>query len=165
MKTTTLAVSLLAVAPAAAAVAGRSRFQPEGKSISFTSVPGYFVQDDPATSPTGFDYVGNHQFDYGVLLCLLVRLETNEPQAAVNFGLINRTYPTDSRFDPKGEKTQWQRFEAYVKNLNSGCGKKPNVEYKVLFLGRHGEGWHNAAESFYGTPAWNVSLSFAPTPG
>ena len=24
-------------------------------------------------------------------------------------------------------------------------------------MGRHGEGWHNAAESFYGTPAWNVS--------
>ncbi|KAK3306109.1 phosphoglycerate mutase [Chaetomium strumarium] len=131
MKTTTLAVSLLAVAPAAATVAGRSRFQPEGKSINFTSVSGYFVQDDPATSPTGFDY------------------------ATVNFGLINRTYPTDKRFDPKREKTQWQRFEAYVKHLNSGCGKKPNVEYKVLFMGRHGEGWHNAAESFYGTPAWN----------
>lgn len=30
-------------------------------------------------------------------------------------------------------------------------------------MGRHGEGWHNAAESFYGTPAWNVSLiSLAP---
>ena len=25
---------------------------------------------------------------------------------------------------------------------------------------RHGEGWHNAAESFYGTPAWNVGASF-----
>ena len=31
--------------------------------------------------------------------------------------------------------------------------------YKLLFIGRHGEGYHNAAESFYGTPAWNVSLS------
>jgi hypothetical protein len=28
--------------------------------------------------------------------------------------------------------------------------------YKVLFMGRHGEGFHNAAESYYGTPAWNV---------
>jgi hypothetical protein len=44
--------------------------------------------------------------------------------------------------------------------LNSGCNKKRNVQYKVLFMGRHGEGWHNAAESFYGTPAWNVSLVF-----
>jgi hypothetical protein len=80
-----------------------------------------------------------------------------DSQATVNFGLINRTYPTDKRFDAAGKKTQWQRFEAWVKHLNSGCNKKPNVQYKVLFMGRHGEGWHNAAESFYGTPAWNVS--------
>lgn len=26
-------------------------------------------------------------------------------------------------------------------------------------MGRHGEGWHNAAESFYGTPAWNCYWS------
>jgi len=26
-------------------------------------------------------------------------------------------------------------------------------------MGRHGEGWHNAAESFYGTPAWNCYYS------
>lgn len=32
------------------------------------------------------------------------------------------------------------------------------MRYKVLVMGRHGQGWHNAAESFYGTPAWNVSL-------
>lgn len=30
-----------------------------------------------------------------------------------------------------------------------------NTVYKVLFLGRHGEGYHNAAQNFYGTPAWN----------
>lgn len=24
-------------------------------------------------------------------------------------------------------------------------------------MGRHGEGYHNAAETYYGTPAWNVS--------
>lgn len=28
--------------------------------------------------------------------------------------------------------------------------------YKLLFIGRHGEGYHNAAQTFYGTPAWNV---------
>ena len=31
-----------------------------------------------------------------------------------------------------------------------------NTAYKVLFMGRHGEGFHNAAESYYGTPSWNV---------
>ncbi|PNH43810.1 hypothetical protein VD0004_g3722 [Verticillium dahliae] len=102
-----------------------------GKSINFTSVPGYFQQDDLATNPTGFDY------------------------ATTNFGLIDREYPTDKHFDPKGEKSQWQRFEAWLSYLNSGCHKDGSVTYKILFMGRHGEGWHNAAESFYGTPAWN----------
>jgi broad specificity phosphatase PhoE len=27
--------------------------------------------------------------------------------------------------------------------------------HSVLFLARHGEGWHNVAEAFYGTPAWD----------
>jgi broad specificity phosphatase PhoE len=30
------------------------------------------------------------------------------------------------------------------------------VAFKVLFLGRHGEGWHNVAEAKYGTEAWDV---------
>lgn len=50
-------VTLFAVAPAA--VAGWTWSEAEGKSINFTSVPGYFVQDDGATNPTGFDYVGD----------------------------------------------------------------------------------------------------------
>lgn len=31
-----------------------------------------------------------------------------------------------------------------------------NIQFKVLFLGRHGQGWHNVAESKYGTAAWDV---------
>lgn len=41
--------------------------------------------------------------------------------------------------------------------LNSRCHNDGSTHYKLFFLGRHGEGWHNAAETFYGTPAWNVS--------
>lgn len=37
----------------------------EGKSINFTSVPGYFLQDDAATNPTGFDYVSDSH--HGIL--------------------------------------------------------------------------------------------------
>ncbi len=55
MKTSSLAATLLAVAPAA--VAGWTWKEAGGKSINFTSVPGFFVQDDDATSPSGFDYV------------------------------------------------------------------------------------------------------------
>lgn len=31
--------------------------QARGKSIEYTSEPGYFLQDDNATDPSGFDYV------------------------------------------------------------------------------------------------------------
>lgn len=32
----------------------------------------------------------------------------------------------------------------------------PDVSYRLLFLGRHGEGYHNVAEDEYGTEAWDV---------
>jgi hypothetical protein len=75
-------------------------------------------------------------------------------QTAVNFGLINQTYPGSGA----GNVTQWQRFTQVVDSLNADSDL--NTVYKVLFMGRHGEGFHNAAESYYGTPAWNVSQSF-----
>jgi hypothetical protein len=74
----------------------------------------------------------------------------------VNFGLINRTYDVDLLDPFSSGLTQWQRFHRQVVYLNALSPE--NIEYKVLFMGRHGEGWHNAAESYYGTPAWNVSL-------
>ncbi|KAI8948991.1 phosphoglycerate mutase-like protein [Xylaria longipes] len=98
-------------------------------SINYTTIDGFFLQDDPVTDPKTFDYT------------------------TVNYGLINRSYPTDKEFDRHGKKTQWQRFGHYVDTLNRKADK--NTQYKVLFMARHGEGYHNAAESYYGTPAWN----------
>ena len=40
------------------------------------------------------------------------------------------------------------------------AAKKEGESYKVLFLGRHGQGWHNVAETKYGTKAWDVSLPY-----
>jgi broad specificity phosphatase PhoE len=97
--------------------------------INYTVVPGIFVQDDPATVASGFNFT------------------------AVNFGLINRTYPSDTR----KPATQWQRLAKYVSSLNSKG--KSNERYTLLFLGRHGEGYHNAAETYFGTPAWNCYWS------
>ncbi|KAG6024226.1 hypothetical protein E4U41_001831 [Claviceps citrina] len=106
--------------------------QTEHRQIQYTSVGGYFLQDDPNTDPSGFDY------------------------AQHNFGLIDREYPTDATFDPHSTKSQWERFSTWVRHLNnSSCRKGEDVRYKVLFFGRHGQGYHNVAESFYGTPAWN----------
>ena len=79
---------------------------------------------------------------------------------STDFGLINRTYDTDGP-DGSQHKTQWQRFGDYVSTLNRESGR--HVQYKVLYMGRHGEGVHNVAEAYYGTPAWNVSLVFSPT--
>ncbi|KAI0129440.1 histidine phosphatase superfamily [Xylariales sp. AK1849] len=97
--------------------------------INYTTVTGFFQQDDSATDADTFDYTTS------------------------SFGLLNRTYLTDEEFDPAGTKTQWQRFESYVNTLNVEADS--TTQYKVLFMGRHEEGYHNAAETFYGTPAWN----------
>ncbi|KAK9386672.1 histidine phosphatase superfamily [Lipomyces mesembrius] len=43
--------------------------------------------------------------------------------------------------------TQWERFARQVWQLNEESHYE--VEYKVLFIGRHGEGYHNTAESYY----------------
>jgi hypothetical protein len=76
-------------------------------------------------------------------------------QIGTNFGLINRTYPGDAAFDWGRKKSQWERFANQVNLLNFHAPR--NVQYKVLFIGRHGDGFHNDAESYFGTPAWNVS--------
>jgi hypothetical protein len=34
-----------------------------------------------------------------------------------------------------------------------------NADVAVLFLARHGEGYHNTAEEFYGTSAWDCYWS------
>ncbi|KAG0652374.1 putative phosphoglycerate mutase [Hyphodiscus hymeniophilus] len=99
----------------------------------YSTVPGFFLQDDPTTDSEGFDFT------------------------TANFGLISREYDTDPSFDPERKKTQWQRFEDKVSSLNQESGDK--VQYKVLFMGRHGEGYHNVAESFYGTKAWDCYWS------
>ncbi|KAL1968181.1 hypothetical protein VTN77DRAFT_2016 [Rasamsonia byssochlamydoides] len=101
--------------------------------LRYSTVTGYFLQDDPATDPSTFDYV------------------------TTNFGLINRPYDTDAAFDPNGEKTQWERFEYKVRSLNREADER--TQYKVLFMGRHGQGYHNVAEEFYGTEAWDCYWS------
>jgi hypothetical protein len=69
-------------------------------------------------------------------------------------GLLNRSYPTDEVFDPTGKNTQWERFANYVQHLNRAANTADF--YKVLYLGRHGEGFHNVVEAAVGTPMWDV---------
>ena len=109
------------------------KHDPQASHIQYTTIGGYLLQDDNATNATTFSFMNT------------------------NFGLINRTYATDASYDPQGKKTQWQRFANQVFGLNRDAPLE--VQYKLLFLGRHGEGYHNVAESYYGTPAWNCYYS------
>ncbi|KAF2428047.1 phosphoglycerate mutase-like protein [Tothia fuscella] len=97
--------------------------------IKYSTVTGFFLQDLNTTNTTTFDY------------------------STQNLGLINQAYDSDKDCPNVNKLTQWQKFEYQLAQLNHKSSK--NIEYKLLYLGRHGEGWHNAAETFYGTPAWN----------
>ncbi|KAL8932964.1 MAG: hypothetical protein Q9216_006589 [Gyalolechia sp. 2 TL-2023] len=109
------------------------KHDPQNSYIRFSTVTGFFLQDEVSTNASTFSFINT------------------------NFGLINRTYPTDTSYDPRGKKTQWQRFANQVFRLNRDSPH--GTQYKLLYMGRHGEGYHNAAESFYGTPAWNCYYS------
>lgn len=101
--------------------------------LNYTTVTGYFLQDDPSTNASTFNFT------------------------TTNFGLIDQAYSTDTKAHRSHDLTQWQAFKRQVSLLNGDAPR--GVEYKVLFMGRHGQGFHNAAETYYGTPAWNCYYS------
>jgi hypothetical protein len=76
-------------------------------------------------------------------------------QKTHSLGLINRTYPSDGEFDPNNTKTQWERFANYVTHLNKESSS--NTQYKLVFLARHAEGWHNVAEKIF-AQCWDVCM-------
>jgi len=100
--------------------------------FNYTTVDGYFLQDEPGTNASSFNFM------------------------TTNFGLLNRTYPRDQTLHIHNS-TQWQRFQHQLAKLNHEAPR--DTQYKLLYMGRHGEGYHNAAESYYGTPAWNCYYS------
>ncbi|ORY64294.1 phosphoglycerate mutase family protein [Pseudomassariella vexata] len=62
-------------------------------------------------------------------------------------GLVTDSIPIkDSSLRP------WQRLEAHIRNLNASVGET----YKVLFVTRHGQGFHNIMEAKVGTLAWET---------
>ncbi|KAH9862993.1 hypothetical protein J1614_010663 [Plenodomus biglobosus] len=125
-----IASSLLHALLAAASTANAYS---HAKSIAYSVVTGVFQQDDDATDASTFNFT------------------------ASNFGLIDRSYPTDSSCPNRTQATQWQRLSHYISTLNQEANKTDR--YTLLFMGRHGEGFHNAAESYFGTPAWNCYWS------
>lgn len=80
---------------------------------------------------------------------------TTQPQ----FALLPRAYPSDS---PTADQRPWARFTAHVAALNRDSAK--NVSYKILFVTRHGQGFHNAKRYEVGADAWNVRVTHPSLP-
>jgi len=66
------------------------------------------------------------------------------------FGILSRDYDDEQPNESKA--AQWERFQAHLRHLNSGTGT--SSRYKVLFVGRHGEGVHNVKEHEVGRAEW-----------
>lgn len=86
------------------------------------------------------------------------------------FGLVNPTPgnydaapPPAAAQDIDTSKTPWQRFESYVHGLNKSG--PASVRYKIVFLTRHGIGYHNLMEAKVGTEAWDNHWSRLPGDG
>ncbi|GME99899.1 unnamed protein product [Ambrosiozyma monospora] len=64
----------------------------------------------------------------------------------------------------------WPEFKQQILDLNENA--EPGVEYKVIYFGRHGQAWHNAANDFYGEAFWcyyglfagNGTVTWGPDP-
>ncbi|KAL4242991.1 Histidine phosphatase superfamily protein [Abortiporus biennis] len=52
---------------------------------------------------------------------------------------------------------RWHNLCSKLKQLNDRIEEEDGLEshYKLFFLGRHGQGYHNVAEAKYGTEAWD----------
>ncbi|KAK5714902.1 putative phosphoglycerate mutase pmu1 [Elasticomyces elasticus] len=97
--------------------------------LQLSYVPGYFQHDTQVTGPeSGFR-------------------ATTLP----SLGLLARSYPTDSEYDPEGKRTQWERFTYFMRDLNK---QDQNAKYRVVYLQRHGEGFHNVKEDSVGRQEW-----------
>ncbi|OHF02361.1 phosphoglycerate mutase [Colletotrichum orchidophilum] len=68
-----------------------------------------------------------------------------------NLGLLNREFGDAAAV--AGEAKPWERFAAHVNRLNA---ESPDgVDYKVLYLTRHGLGFHNVQAAKVGTAEWD----------
>lgn len=81
---------------------------------------------------------------------------TTQPDLA----LIPRAYESDGPGDEGA--SQWARFAKYVRWLNERA--EEGVCYKVLYLTRHGKGWHNVVHERVGNEEWDVSRRLSCLP-
>ncbi|KAG8820999.1 hypothetical protein FRC19_008317 [Serendipita sp. 401] len=83
------------------------------------------------------------QYDYQVVTGWFI--QDNSTQVVTlppSFGLLD---PTENG---------WSKIKEFLAKAN-GDDRVPGTIHKLLFLGRHGQGWHNVAEAKYGTAEWD----------
>ncbi len=132
----------------APAIGGEGEPQSHSKKYTYKykTLQDYFLQDDPSTDAGNYDFM------------------------TTNFGLKDGPYDSDESLPNEGrDVTQWQRFEHHISSLNSNAqlghnedkrtarrhDSSPRTRYILFFLGRHGNGYHNIAERYYGNIAWD----------
>lgn len=91
--------------------------------IHYETVRGFFMQAEPDTNESDFDYI------------------------AKNFGLLSHFHPPASEVEqPEVELAgppKWKEFREEISRLNKEA--PDGTSYKVLFLARHGQGYHVGA--------------------
>ncbi|KAG8792078.1 hypothetical protein FRC12_007267 [Ceratobasidium sp. 428] len=114
--------------------------------LGFTRLAGLLAMMAATAQASSDDFKGE-TFSYEVIPGYFVQTDITTDPAKIGanppaFGLIANT-----------SETYWSDFKASISKLqNEAPG---NVKYAVFWFGRHGQGWHNVAESFYGTEAWD----------
>ena len=95
--------------------------------IEYSAIPGYFLQDDPRTNATTFDYVQSLEFLFS--LSDGRSSVADDLQVASSFGLVK-----DIDADLADGSIHWSHLAQKLKLLNRDSGA--NVQYKLLFLVR-----------------------------
>ncbi|MBW0535277.1 hypothetical protein O181_074992 [Austropuccinia psidii MF-1] len=91
-----------------------------------------------------------------------------EFQSIPGFFLQSDPYTNPDEFDVYGPNSsfgliernsseRWRKFQRKIQNLTQN--QPTGVNHKVIFIARHGEGFHNVAEAQYGTPLWDCHWS------
>ncbi|KAH6682248.1 putative phosphoglycerate mutase [Plectosphaerella plurivora] len=102
-------------------------------TVKFSLVPGFFVD--------------------------LLEKSRQDPAAKIttqpNLGLLDRSsWPGNvSQSTSDDSKTSWELLADHVARLNQAASG--STKYKVLFVTRHGQGYHNTMEAKVGTEAWD----------
>lgn len=126
------------------------------KSVKKTTVVGFFAQDLAETNETTFDYVRVNSVQ---LRTYFLSFEcfpgADFGKITSNFGLLDRfripglderglgvslEERNDRDQDDDRRGAPWKEFEQAIEKLNRRSPK--NTAYKVLYLARHGEGFH-----------------------